>query len=177
MFEHLAPYRIVIVTGPTRSGTTICARMIAQDTGKRYLDDLADNIFSVERLRREVLEIAGGVIQCPMLSWYVDEFGDQEDVAVVLMRRDMAEIRASNKRAWEQWRMQMALWRPGEYAEYRSHCLELAEAVYQHWEMVQKNRIRHAFEIAYTDLSSHPLWVDEPLRRAAAWGVKNWRLK
>ena len=39
MFEYLKEFPVVLVTGPQRSGTRICAKMIAHDTGHRFVDE------------------------------------------------------------------------------------------------------------------------------------------
>ena len=39
VFEHLLNFAVVLVSGPQRSGTTICAKMIAHDTGHTYIPE------------------------------------------------------------------------------------------------------------------------------------------
>lgn len=174
MFEHLAVFRIVIVTGPARSGTTICGHMIAADTGKRYFDDVADMII-VQRLRRMVGEQQNAVLQCPLLSWYADEFGGLDDVAVVMMRRAVAEIKASNDRLKECGQGRLDSWRDGYHRLYYAPGKHFSEAIYEHWDTVQRERIRHAFDVDYTSLAGHPLWVPEEQRRTKSWRTKSWR--
>jgi hypothetical protein len=175
MFEFLNPYRVVLVVGPTRSGTTIAGHIIAQDTGKHYLDDTAEAIWSTERLRALVAKYDNIVIQCPTLTWYVDEFGDCDDIAIVLMRRNVDEIRESNDRALKQFRVPSVFWGQG-YSEYRGKC-ELIEAIYDHWENVQKHKIKHPFEINYCDLAAHGLWVERDIRRSENWSFKSWKVR
>jgi hypothetical protein len=173
VFEYLKPFRVVIVTGPARSGTTICGHMIAADTGKRYLDDTTDT-GSIGLLRRAVAAESNAVAHCPLLSWYADEFGCLEDVAVVMVRRDVTEIRASNDRLAPH---RLDYWRDGYHALYWQRGKHVSEAIYQHWDSVQAARIQHAYTVDYTALTEHPLWVPAEQRRAAArWGVKTWRL-
>jgi hypothetical protein len=90
----------IVVTGPQRSGTTIAARMIANDTGHRYVDEVDFGVYDVEAWRR-TLEDECVVVQCPhMLKTILD--APPPDVYVVLMRRDINEIHASEERiGWE----------------------------------------------------------------------------
>jgi hypothetical protein len=161
MFEHLAPFRVVIVTGPARSGTTICAHMIAADTGKRLYDDCKDSL-TVQRVRELIAQAESKVIQCPLLAQYADDFGAEQDVAVVIMRRSAADITASNDRMQKRSPMRL----DGQ---------SQAAAVYATWE-TQRERIAHPFEVEYESLNAHPLWIAPGLRIAPYWGNKTWRL-
>lgn len=158
MFEYLAPFRVVIATGPMRSGTTICAHMIAEDTGKAYLDDLANGIGGIRELCQAVGKAMNTVVQCPIAFPSISEFGGMEDVAIVVMRRDIDEIITSGER--------MGLKRD------RYSVREL----YANWDTC-RSMILHSFEVNYSDLRSHPLWVNKDKRTARnGWSVKTWRL-
>lgn len=171
MFEYLAPFRVVIVTGPARSGTTICGHMIAADTGNTYMDDRTE-INSIGKLRHVVTSESNAVAQCPLLSWHVDEFGVLDDVAVVMVRRNIVEINASNDRLAPH---RLDYWRDGYHALYWQRGRHISEAVYQHWDNVQRSRIRHPYDVQYAALAEHPLWVPVEQRDyALSWGLKTW---
>lgn len=159
-FEFLEKYDRVLVTGPQRSGTRVCAQMIAQDTGFAYVDEQE---FGIGYLA-SFAEIAGRdrvVIQCPGLCRYIHEFGG-DGTAVVLMRRNVRDIVASQRRiGWES--------EPEELALYGHSHETQAEAKYAFWDEFQERRIVHAFEIDFECLSEHPLWVPKRHRRDFEW--------
>jgi hypothetical protein len=169
MFEYLKSYRIIIVTGPMRSGTTVCAHMIAKDTGKQYYDDVKDGMGNIYNVRR-IVEKENGVIQSPHISWYVDEFGFREDVAIIFMIRNLDEIRTSSERC-----ASFRLW-PIGYEDYRRVGVDRLDAIYYHWKNVQKIKIKHSFEILYNDLKTHPFWIEKQFRKIDLWGAKTWEL-
>jgi hypothetical protein len=164
MFEHLAAHRRILVTGPQRAGTTIASRMIAHDTGHRCVDEAEFGVYDV-RAWRELLELDRVVIQCPhMLKLIVDE--PRADVLVVLMRRALAEIHASEQRiGWEE--------------KYRGNSAELApfgrtdgssaELKYAYWESSVKPP--HFVELSFEALRGHPFYV--PAARRASFGRKD----
>ena len=46
MFEWLSEFERIFVTGPQRSGTRICAKMIAHDIGYEFIDETQINMDS-----------------------------------------------------------------------------------------------------------------------------------
>ena len=90
MFEHLSNYNVVLVTGPQRAGTTITARMIAHDTGLRYIDESAFAATDEVRWRRVVKSSERAVIQCPGMARFCHEFGDRPDIAVAFCWRNLS---------------------------------------------------------------------------------------
>ena len=162
MFEHLARFRKILVTGPQRSGTTICGQMIAYDIGCRYVDEMRFSVRHRERIERFMAEPGQMAIQCPALCRWVHELAaaDPEHVAVVLMRRKIADIIASQERI--NWTRRFE---PGELAAYGVTDGCIAAVKYDFWDTVQRGRIRHAFEVRYESLKGHPLWVSRSRRR------------
>ena len=141
MFEELSQYRTVIVTGPHRTGTTICAEMIGHDTGKKVIREESfkwRNIIKAEELIYE-----GGVFQGPYLLPWAPMFSDDETL-VVFMKRHGADIDASVEKLKQRgisvpyfdWSQADRLW------EAISHVID------------------NKMEVEYESLKSHPLWVD-----------------
>jgi len=156
MFEHLKKYSTILVTGPQRSGTRICAKMIAKDTGYAYIDELQIHIDSLYALM-SLLENGGGmVVQCPSLSRYIHLIGRNKDTAVVWMVRDLEDILASERRIG---------WAGEEIERMRydraNGNLVSAQIKTDFWLRVQKQLIPNAFEIEYEDLKAHRLWIDK----------------
>jgi hypothetical protein len=163
MFEHLARFRKILVTGPQRSGTTICGQMIAYDIGCRYVDEMRFGVRSLKQIRRLLADQVQMVIQCPALCRWAHELAekDPENVAVVLMRRRVRDIIASQERI--NWTRRFE---PAELSVYGIHdggCISVVK--YTFWETVQQGRIKHAFEVPYESLKGHPLWVSKSRRR------------
>lgn len=157
MFEWLAPFDIILVTGPQRSGTTICAKMIQADTDKYMVDEGGFDVTDLVRWADYVTTTSGGVIQCPSMCRYVHWFGKRNDLAVVLMRRSIDEIIASEKRI--QWDGAF------ELARYNTQDGPVSAVKYNYWDTYQKGFVKHAFEIEYRSLESHRLWVPDERRK------------
>jgi hypothetical protein len=160
MFEGLNKYRAILVTGPQRSGTRICSKMIAHDTGYEWLQegDVGATFISA----KSFLSKNGVVVHGPMLSSVADLFDD--DVLVVFMRRDIADIVASQDRI---------LWSgPGngegwERKQYDAMDIDMpiSEVKYFIWDHLQRGRIKHTMDIPYESLKRHPFWVQKHLRK------------
>lgn len=171
MFEHLAKFRTIFVTGPQRSGTTIAARMIAHDLGYEYIDERDYGAHDLQMLFRVVEEQA--VVQGPALSAYCHLL--PRHVAVVLMRRALADIVASQDRttlpSGKSWTDEEEI---VELAKYFRPQGPIAGVKYEAWETVQKPAMtaqgKTFFEVLYEDLADHPLWVAKDLRKG--WGPK-----
>jgi hypothetical protein len=157
VFESFAAFERVIVTGPHRSGTRICAKMIAYDTGFEFVDENDIGLDSSLQLWSLFDNNRHFVVQCPALCRYVHLFGI-DDTAIVLMRRNVKDIIASQERIG--WR-----WEWLELARYDRLDGAIAEVKYEFWGKNQRAQIKHAFEVEYESLSRHPLWVPQPLRR------------
>jgi len=154
MFEHLAEHRAILVTGPQRSGTRICAKMIAHDTGHAYIDELNLNIDSLYRLQ-DAFSLTNVVIQCPAMCRFIHNFAGEE-VLVVMMVRDIAGIIASQKRIdWDAETIEMV--------RYQVFDRPIAQTKYEFWE-TQKTGIQNYLEMEYESLASHPLWVPKEER-------------
>src|SRR4051794_28861524 len=106
LFGFLKDFRQIVVTGPQRSGTTICTHMVAADLGYTAIDE-TDKVFSAELKNRvnhlsdpgslrRVLEENGIVVQAPSASAFCHQL--PEAIAVVFMIRPIDEILKSERR-------------------------------------------------------------------------------
>lgn len=154
MFEHLRLVRCVVVTGNARSGTTICAQMIAEDTGHRYVDEADFGTYDVDRWRERCAE-RNVVVQCPhMLRVIVDECDPAK--YVVLMRRGLSAIHESEDRIG--WRAKHERAELDTLADAFADLPGAAERKYALWDtaaMLPPFRV----EVDYDSLAAHPLWV------------------
>lgn len=158
MFEDLKKYRYVIVTGPHRSGTTILAHMIANDTNKTFLDEA--NIYHsyvryVPQLLREEDDI---ILQAPyILPW--SPVITRQDLLFVLCVRDVNEIRVSimNSKIKSGKKISMPRFSP--------------EQAYWLWKQI-KPLLHNTMEVHYKSLSQHPFWIDKERRQSSSWHHK-----
>lgn len=159
MFEHMSKHKKIVVSGPQRSGTTICAKMIAEDTGHICL---LEETFSgqnfwgdFENLYKTLIGKSNIVCQVPSLSPYVHLL--PKDVAVVFMIRDISEILASENRiSWQDQKRQLE--------RYFREDGKPSELKYDVWYNYQRPRITHCYEVPYNNLKDHPLWVSKENR-------------
>lgn len=157
VFGCLGPFKTILVTGPQRSGTTICAKMIAHDLGIEYIDEGKfgiDNLFAF----KQIVDSDGSkVIQAPGLCKSAHIVAGWVDMAVILMRRPIGEIVKSELRiGWE--------FGTYELVKYGLDGGVISTVKYNFWDGYQRFFIQNLFEIEYDDLSSHPLWVPKDAR-------------
>lgn len=163
MFEELKKYDRIFVTGPQRSGTRICAKIIADSTGFKYIDEKEFNTHN----RKKLLSIAskiGIVIQCPAMCHVIHKLTNNilniKDM-VIIMKRPIREIIASQKRiGWDKQRDGKQL----ELKKYPEKEGVIARIKYKHLEK-QKKEIKNWQEVKYHSLSHHPMWVDKENRK------------
>ena len=118
-----------------------------------------------EGILREILwRPLPSVIQCPALCHVIHLYGQEPDTAVIFVKRDLAEILASQKRIG---------WGFEEYehskynfilSEYYYSGLPSAAIKYDYWRTYQRERIPCAFEVDYRSLRFHPMWVPDEKR-------------
>ena len=153
MFEDFKQFEKIFVTGPQRSGTTICAKMIAHDTGHAYIDEIDHE--AQAKAFEALLALNDGincVIQCPAFCHIIHRYGD-DHALVVLMRRPIDDIIRSQKRiSW------------GDHVELSKYGLKegiISAAKYAYFEQYQRHLIKHSKEVMYESLRPHPLWCDD----------------
>jgi hypothetical protein len=156
MFEHLAYFDVILVTGPQRSGTTICAKMVAEDTGHTLVDESEYGVHD-EAHWQQIVE-GGGliVVHCPAMCHKVHQFAKEIWVAVIFLRRELQEIIASQERInWTQRE------EPRELAKYGAEYGPIALVKYDFWERVQRDQFPadRRLEVEYESLAEHPLWI------------------
>lgn len=156
--KDLTPFKKILVTGPQRSGTTIAAHIIAKELGYKYYDERDVGVRSISLLIQRLLTDEPAVIQgpcfCSVVQWI-----DTPDTAVVLMVRDIDEIRASEARI--NW--------PEEKKELQNYFRDegiISITRYENWEKYQKPNMRVPyFELEYSSLKEHPMWIEKENRK------------
>lgn len=157
MFSEFGKFEKILVTGPQRSGTRICAKMIAHDTGHKYVDEAMIGVDSLYRLKSLFERKQRIVVQCPALCRHIHMFR-ADNCAIIIMLRNVKDIVASQKRiGWN--------WENVELERYDQTEGLIAEIKYAFWKKYQKEKIGNAFEIEYESLARHKLWVSKNLRR------------
>ena len=159
MFERLAPFRCIIVTGPQRSGTTVAAAMIACDLSYWFYKEEAICTSDLGRARRLVAKVDSFVLQAPAICRWV-HFLTSPTVAIVLMRRNIEDIVASEKRI----RWHGSVHNKLELRQYGLETSIISEVKYRYWDTIQKHLIDNPFEIQYESLAAHPMWVPKEER-------------
>lgn len=142
MFEWLSDYRQIFCVGPPRSGSTICAKMIAHDLDRPFVDADLDRRYTIQDfhvihdLGARAFDYAAGA--------------RAEQVALVVTLRDIREAQESWARACKGGHP----FPPGQERHPRDLLPELvmARAVATGADVVT---------IPYRALKTHTLWVDD----------------
>lgn len=166
MFEFLRHYRVVLVTGPQRSGTRICAHMIAGDARMKYIDETVYGTHYEDRFTNIIKTQSNIVVQCPAMCHIIHKVS-APDVAIIFMLREVSEIIASQERVgW-----------PSEEKELKKYKRKhgiISEVKYSFWLVHQRRKVHNPYEIEYRNLYNHPLWIDRSNR--GAFTDTQWRL-
>lgn len=164
MFEFLAPFSKIFVTGPQRSGTTLVGAAAANDLGYWFYPEEQVRVHEWWRVERLWRRTSNFVLQAPALCRYAHKVS-APDVAVVLVRRNIDDIIASERRVgWD-----------SHAQELRRYSLKegiISKVKYRYWDEYQKHLIENAFEVNYEDLAGHPMWV--PKERRTGWGPRQY---
>lgn len=157
----------IIVTGPQRSGTTICAKMLTHDLtsdDNKYVgfDETYISTHSFALASMILKLYPKCVIQAPGLSAQAHLFPD--DVLIVYMERPKYEIVKSQRRI--NWQYEDSEWLMYRYVfgEERTK-LCISDYKNYHWHLDQKQAIKNSLEIRYGSLCCHELWVPADKRK------------
>jgi len=163
MFKDLAKYRVILVTGPHRSGTTICARMIANDTGHDFVIEDEFAFANLAQLSAYVHSSYGPVvIQCPFLSHVIDDLKylidlDYSEALVVMMHRHRPDIIRSEQKSKVDFYTVGMRTKQSYNDETDRHP---SDTKYSAWED-QCKCVPHAMDVGYESLKDHPLWIED----------------
>jgi hypothetical protein len=163
MFEYLNEYSKILVTGSGRAGTTITGKMIAQDTGLRYVDEAAFGGVDVREFRLLIARYDNLVVQCPLLlKTIVDD--PPPGVFVVMVRRNVEDIRKSFIRV-----LRVMGARPNPNATGSPlDAGAIAQERYEYWDSSPKEF--PFLELDYDVIKDHPLYV--PAEQRVEFGPK-----
>lgn len=144
----------IIVTGPQRSGTRIASHIIANDTGRLFVDEL-DYTISIPN---------NAVVQAPFLLKSVLELSFMlPHIKIAFMYRNPVDIVKSMERI--EWQKDY-INNPDFYSLYVEHC-------YSHIEQLKKELPKDRwFDIIYEDLAGHPMFVAD----RTGFGVKQYKI-
>lgn len=192
-FESLRDFNIILVVGPQRSGTRICAKMIAYDLGMQYISDekwledanrhipvligeqvaiIPKPLYYRDELWQFIAKHPEGsyVLHAPQVTHVCEIYPQiRRDTAIVFMKRKVEDIVNSEAhllkdgKTWTERESYFWLFM------YNQQEGVISQIRYEHWENIQKMRINpeQLLEIEYESLSDHPLWVSQETRKIA----------
>jgi len=165
MFEDLAKYKTIIVTGPQRSGTRITSKAIVADTGHTYIDEVI-YFRKIEGQRFAVVDLSKldkfkpvtKVIHGPMLLSHWQELNSQDTIFICCIR-NLWDLKESEKK------LKHSYWTTiPETMEYINLMgfnvkpVPLPFIKYTYWLTQVRHKVYHWMEFRYEDLKSHPMW-------------------
>jgi len=147
LLQSLAQHRIVLVTGPHRSGTTFVTAALADDLGFAYTTETAireaNGRFSVGAVRRLMLEAEQPFVIHGASCFKNLKHLQRDDLATVFVYRDINATIESQKR------MQG---RPLDQPERK-------QTEFEEWCRVKW--IKHPFSVCYEQMMDHPLFHND----------------
>lgn len=150
----------IIVSGPQRSGTTICSEIIGHDTGFEVFKEEHIDIDNVVKLKNFVRSEGKKVLQAPGAFVYLDEVS-AENILIVIMFRDLDEIYLSQARIkWNGEGNEIEKLHSKGFKDFRYP----AEGKYLYYRRELWRKLHNVYELNYDDLSHHKLWVPKEKR-------------
>jgi len=163
MFSHLKKYSKILVSGPQRSGTTICTKMISHDTGHIYLDQShLEGSDSVQALKKIYNTRRNFVIQTTGEAQVIEQFSAKDTLIIFMIRPISAIIRSEIANKWSGDGVKKLYGLSGDPRP-------ASVIKYERWEK-QKEQIINWLEIKYSSLSKHPLFI--PRRKRKGWKIR-----
>lgn len=167
IFDSIGETRI-LVTGPQRAGTTICAAMLAQYKGYQFYPD---EVIHQNDLRRLAALVGSGkafCLQAPALFPIVHLLS-YDDMAVVVMLRAPREIFASQERIdWHGGREELeryALLDAETINQIPDPDFGIASIKYFMWfDLFAREMKLSVYYMQYNSLDWHPLWISQQQR-------------
>lgn len=165
MFNDFKQYRYVFVTGPQRSGTTICARIIEQESGLTYVDE--EDFGVHEGLDTYLKGKSGLVIQCPAMARWIHEIAGKDDMVVWMRRFTGAIIESQQRVNWDDSKERH------KYSDIPHLKMNrpIAEIKNEYWRMQRKEIVNYK-EVSYESLNHHELFV--PFGKRKGFKVRQW---
>lgn len=161
MFEEIKHSK-VFVMWLARSGTRICARMIAEDTGLEFIDETEWGIIDIPKLKHIIKYRDNFVIHANCAYAIADEL----PWLVIWVNRNLDDVKASmDNIKGDRYKILQNMWNdkptPKELSMTRQKRLELFAKVIP--------KIKNYKELEYEDLKQHPLWLDKEDRTNFYW--------
>lgn len=169
MFEKYRKFKKIIVTGPQRSGTTITAKIIANDLNYQYIDETQFDVDNIEKFRK-ILSSDNIVLQCPGLVYYIDRM--PSEALKLFIFRNVNDIILSQVRiGWTE-----------KYEQYEKEKLKNNNLLYFNnldikynpvsvlkYELLEFYRFNIDSEncqyLEYSELEKHPMFIKKELRK------------
>jgi len=168
LFDHLAKYRIILVTGPHRSGSTIAAAMIANDLGYEFMEDVNEHLDSLMAAFSAKMFLEATVIHCPSQCHSIHAYANIDGVAGVIVVRDVDDIIKSERRipwAFEGQQLNEYRFKARPRPSFAVQS-PIAMVKYRYWQEVQKPLFGvNGYEVRYEDLKTHPMWLSDEQRQ------------
>lgn len=166
MFERLSSYPIILVTGPQRSGTTICAKMIAHDAGHEYVDETRfeiddANVFNDLLVTKLAHYSPMIVVQCPAMCRHIHLYGTANILVIVMIRSVEAILKSQTRIEWDGEDKERERY---EFLSAKESDLPIAQIKYDFWKKDQQFLVHNSKEVGYSDLDTHPLWIPKEER-------------
>lgn len=176
LVERLKKEKVILVSGPCRSGTTIMSHILNDLLPHRFVDSYKNdqsesedyvNTFDsflhiINRLGAENVIVHG-----PHFHPFLHRL--PKKVCVVFMRRDMGKVYASTKRIYN------GTWTDEFYSDHMESLVEKKNKnffrrlsypgkVYFTWDKYQKNKTKNFVEARYEWVASHNFYIQDSKR-------------
>lgn len=140
--------------GPQRSGTRITSKILSHELEYDYVDEADIDIDSLSMLN-DCLQYGRVVIQAPSLTNEIVNI-DNPDIGFVIVKRPLVDIIKSQERI--NWRYEG--YEKSKFGHARG---PIAKVKYDFWR-ANKKYMNNAFEINYSDLSRHRMFLSKRIR-------------
>jgi len=187
--KECSKFQKILVTGPCRSGTTLCCHVLIDLLGYPFIESYphyedseqteyyATNMVNFLTLNNKIPKF---IVHGPHLHPYLHNC--PEDALIVFMRRNPDDVDNSSHKIIDS----NGTWNDEFYSEKMKNIMKYediesfdkmtyGQKTYFFWEKFQKSRVKNFIELDYDILKEHKLFI--PKEKRVGFRERQWKLK
>ena len=172
-------YKIIIIVGPQRSGTTFTSQALSNTLKFRNVDEGEFSVRDVNMFRN-IMKQENIVIQAPAMTCRIQALIGKDDLVVFMSRKwsDIVKGVHRKNRSLSNWILMETMFDAERYYfnEYDNTAGKFfdkhvnknsyyLDAYYNMWKHYQSKIIPNCITLKYESMKNHPMWLDKSQRK------------
>ena len=172
-------YKIIIIVGPQRSGTTFTSQALSNTLKFRNVDEGEFSVRDVNMFR-SIIKQENIVVQAPAMTCRIQALIGKDDLVVFMSRKwsDIVKGVHRKNRSLSNWILMETMFDAERYYfnEYDNTAGKFfdkhvnknsyyLDAYYNMWKHYQSKIIPNCITLKYESMKNHPMWLDKSQRK------------